>query len=70
MRARVGSCFMPVRRYGAPCSSGRALNAGSETGSDRCPVTDDCLADAIDRGDHEGVWGGLSGPQRRLRRAA
>jgi WhiB family redox-sensing transcriptional regulator len=31
----------------------------------RCPVRAECLADALERDEPYGVWGGLSGRQRR-----
>lgn len=30
-----------------------------------CPVTQPCLVDALERGDHHGVWGGTVPDQRR-----
>ena len=30
-----------------------------------CPVMDNCLADALTRGEYWGVWGGLSSRERR-----
>jgi Transcription factor WhiB len=34
----------------------------------RCLVRPECLADAIDRGEDHGVWGGSSGIQRKRAR--
>lgn len=31
---------------------------------DGCPVRQECLIDALDRGDREGVWGGTTPEQR------
>ncbi|MFD8509637.1 WhiB family transcriptional regulator [Streptomyces antimycoticus] len=31
----------------------------------RCPAVDDCLAEALQRGERFGVWGGLTAPERR-----
>lgn len=31
----------------------------------RCPVTDDCLAYALEQGISEGIWGGLDPHERR-----
>ncbi len=31
----------------------------------RCPVRNDCLADALERGDRHGIWGGLDANERR-----
>ena len=35
------------------------------TWCDGCPVRTECLLDALDRGDTEGVWGGTTPDQRR-----
>ena len=32
---------------------------------ERCPVRTECLVDALDRGDTEGIWGGTTPDQRR-----
>jgi len=32
----------------------------------KCPVRDECLAFALDVGEFQGVYGGLTGPERRL----
>jgi WhiB family transcriptional regulator, redox-sensing transcriptional regulator len=29
-----------------------------------CPVRDECLADALERREADGIWGGLSPPER------
>lgn len=35
-----------------------------------CPVADECLAHALDNGEHTGIWGGTTPHERRaLRRA-
>lgn len=43
---------------GAPTATAKAVCAG-------CPVTAECLAYAINLGERNGVWGGLSERQRR-----
>lgn len=50
----------------------RATDTGpAQAVCESCPVTTECLADAIERGDHEGVWGGQSAVERRrLRRSS
>lgn len=37
---------------------------------DRCEVRDQCLAEALDRGESFGIWGGLSERERRRLEAA
>lgn len=38
---------------------------------ERCPVTYQCLTDALDRNEHDGVWGGFDfGVERRSAQAA
>lgn len=55
-RARPDVNFFPAK--GEPAEGARAVCAG-------CPVTEDCLADAIQHGDTAGFWGGLSPKERR-----
>jgi WhiB family transcriptional regulator, redox-sensing transcriptional regulator len=35
---------------------------------ERCPVRDRCLADALDRGESFGIWGGMTSDERRALR--
>lgn len=43
-----------------PARAAKALCSG-------CPVREACLQWALDRNDHNGVWGGLTGKERKAR---
>jgi WhiB family redox-sensing transcriptional regulator len=47
----------------------RRLEATAKETCARCPVIDQCLAEALRRGEQYGVWGGLNAKERRALKA-
>lgn len=54
--------FFPVGNSGPAL----AQTAKAKLVCNRCPVTTDCLAWAIESGQDAGVWGGMSEDERRV----
>lgn len=57
--------FPDIQGPGAPTN---AAVAAARAVCDRCPVRDECLRFALVNRERDGVWGGTSPSERRLRR--
>lgn len=53
----------PVGREGSPKYDAQAQKAKSVCAA--CPVTDQCLTFAVEMGEREGIWGGMTPNERR-----
>lgn len=59
---RDESVFFP------PTDAERAMVRAAKAVCDGCPVQADCLAYAVETGQTEGIWGGLTASERRTYR--
>ena len=70
------ACGLPAKARGLCAThykTAHAHNVLPPTGEERakavcgvCPVSDECLSDALGRGESDGIWGGLTPDERLL----
>ena len=70
LRGPVPCQLSPVpQAWDYDSASSRLLADVAASGCDRCPVRGECLLYALARPEADGVWGGLTPPERQALRA-